>query len=120
VIDMKTITALEFYSGYDPGTEHDFTLQEGESIEISDEKFEQLDRDGLLERFEVGKAAAKKAEPKSDDPDADLEGLKKPELVELADSIGIGDPEKLKVDELKQAIKSARHGDDGEQGGSED
>jgi len=117
---MKTITAKQFYAGYDPGTEHDFTLQEGESIEISDEKFEQLERDGLIDRFEVGKAAAKKSAPKSDDPGADLEGLKKAELVELAEGVGIGDPGNLTVAELKQAIKSARHGDAGEQGGSED
>lgn len=58
-MDLTTITAKTFYSGYDPGTEKSFTLEEGESAEVSDEKLAQLERDGLLERFDVEKGSRK-------------------------------------------------------------
>jgi hypothetical protein len=102
-ITMKTITAKEFYSGYDPGTEHDFTLQEGESIEVSDEKFEQLKRDGLLERFEVGKAKASKSSTSTDDG---LDDLKRPALDKRATELGLDPSEIKKIGDLRAAIRA--------------
>lgn len=113
----KTITAKEFYSGFDPETGRDFTLQPGESTEVSDEKVEQLKRDGLDGRFDIGKAGgAKKAAPGKEDadPNADLEGMKRPELEALATDIGVADPDKIKpIDKLRRAIVSAREGQEG-------
>jgi hypothetical protein len=94
---MKTITAKEFYSGYDPGTEHDFTLEAGESIDISEEKFDQLERDGLLERFEVGEVNA--------DPEPeDITKLKRDALDKIAVDLRIDDPDKL---DNRQAVIDA-------------
>ena len=117
---MKTITAKEFYSGTDPETGQDFTLEAGDSIEVSDEKVEQLKRDGLDERFAIGKAGSKKAAKQSGDdggdgePGADLKGKKRPELEQIATEIGVKDPDKIDtVEKLRRAIVSAREGQEG-------
>lgn len=102
----KHITAKEFYSGFDPETGRDFTLQVGESIEVSDEKYEQLDRDGLLGRFEVGRAAAKATSNGSEE----LGRLKVPELQAKATELGIetkgADGKDLKKADLVKALEA--------------
>jgi len=48
---MKTITAKVFYSGFDSEAGRELTLQPGESAEVSDEKYAQLEQD-VPDRFE--------------------------------------------------------------------
>lgn len=42
---LYEITAKDFYAGFDPGTEEEFSLHPGQSREVSEEKVAQLKRD---------------------------------------------------------------------------
>jgi hypothetical protein len=95
----KNITAKEFYSGFDPETGQDFTLQVGESIEVSDAKIEQLERDGLLDRFDVGKAGTKAPAAAGGE---ELGKLKVPQLQAKASELGI-DTKDAEGKDLKKA-----------------
>lgn len=52
--DEKTGGGNERYLGYDPGLKRDLTVNKGETVVVSEEKAEQLERDGHGQWERVG------------------------------------------------------------------
>lgn len=61
---MPKITAKQFYAGADVATGEEFSLEEGESRDVSAEKAEQLKRD-FPDRFDFHEKAPRAAKPKA-------------------------------------------------------
>ena len=65
---MKKLTATKFYSGHDPDTGHDVQAKPGQTIEVSDKKHEQLQRD-YPKSFEEFEGVREKAAPAASEPE---------------------------------------------------
>lgn len=128
---MKQITAKEFYAGSDPETGESFSLEPGQTREVSDAKFEQIKRD-FPEKFDLKQSKEKKSDaPGTGAPPTAEQLAKDNTLAELADLAGkasidvenvqgSGNDGKVVKADIAQAIVSAREGRTETEDGAED